>query len=263
MMAALRVFRQVGEVADSDFLAMEVLPLLWVFSLGPLLNLPQFQAFMSLIKNLSGKIEREHTRKLQEMRGSSANSATDARATRTHATVASSNGLSNGDEADFESLVSGRKPSANGNSGNDLMNDWGTAAPAARAQPPQNQPTFSWQSAPASSTATLRPLQQQAQTVSRAITPDTTLSSFASLTPASPWSQPLQPTCVARQTSTPTARPMAASSPLQSDYVDHEKRGSKTSGLGSLCVTWKDLGRELDSGPVSCDANARKGYCDS
>jgi SCY1-like protein 2 len=212
MMAALRVFRQVGEVADSDFLAMEVLPLLWVFSLGPLLNLPQFQAFMSLIKNLSGKIEREHTRKLQEMRGSSANSATDARATRTHATVASSNGLSNGDEADFESLVSGRKPSANGNSGNDLMNDWGTAAPAARAQPPQNQPTFSWQSAPASSTATLRPLQQQAQTVSRAITPDTTLSSFASLTPASPWSQPLQPTSqTSSSTSTSSTLPIRPS----------------------------------------------------
>jgi hypothetical protein len=40
-MAALNVFRQVGRLADSDFLAMEVLPIVWSMSLGPLLNLEQ------------------------------------------------------------------------------------------------------------------------------------------------------------------------------------------------------------------------------
>jgi len=133
------------------------------------------------------------------MRASNGSSALDARVTRTNAAAANSNGLSNGDEADFESLVSGRKTGANGNNGNDLMNDWGTATSTNRTQTQpqqqQSQPTFSWQSAaPAPNTATLQPQRQQAQTVSRAITPDTTLSSFASLTPSSPWSQPLQPT---------------------------------------------------------------------
>jgi len=40
-MAALSVFRQVGKIADADFVAMEVLPIMWAFSLGPLLNLQQ------------------------------------------------------------------------------------------------------------------------------------------------------------------------------------------------------------------------------
>ena len=63
MMAVLRVFKQVAEVADSDYLAMEVLPLLWQFSLGPLLNLQQFQAFMALIKALSGKSRQGNCRR--------------------------------------------------------------------------------------------------------------------------------------------------------------------------------------------------------
>ena len=40
-MAALKVFRQVGRIADSDFVAMDILPVLWSMCLGPLLNLEQ------------------------------------------------------------------------------------------------------------------------------------------------------------------------------------------------------------------------------
>jgi len=200
MMAALRVFKQVGEVADTDFLAMEVLPLLWTFSLGPLLNLQQFQAFMSLIKTLSGRIEREQTRKLQEMGSSSTGNAMGSRAAVARSGVASSGngGFSNGEETDFETLVSGRKPAANGNG--DLMNDWAAPQPSrssnttAPARTTAATPSFSWQTpqpAPMSSMNALRPaMQNQA---SRTVTPDHTLSSFATLTPASQWSQPLQP----------------------------------------------------------------------
>jgi SCY1-like protein 2 len=202
MMAVLRVFKQVGEVADSDYLAMEVLPLLWQFSLGPLLNLQQFQAFVSLIKALSGKIEREQTRKLQDMGSSNTRAANGARSASSRSAATSSNmsGLSNGEETDFETLVSGRKPAANGN--DDLMNDWAAPQPArstnTTSQYPKpsttTTPTFSCQTpAPAPSQAmnTLRPaMQNQA---SRTVTPDHTLSSFATLTPASQWSQPLQP----------------------------------------------------------------------
>lgn len=193
MMAALRVFKQVGEVADTDYLAMEVLPLLWTFSLGPLLNLQQFQAFMGLIKTLSGRIEREQTRKLQELGSSGTNNGASTRSRNT-AAPSNPNGLANGnDELDFESLVSGRKLAANGNS-NDLMNDWAAPAPAPARSTNSNPSTFSWQTAPApqqQQPSSLRPAIQP-QT-SRAITPDQSLSSFASLTPASPWSQPLQP----------------------------------------------------------------------
>ena len=67
MMAALGVFKQIANVADSDFLALELLPILWSFSLGPLLDLQQFSEYMSLIKAISVKIEQEHTKKLREL----------------------------------------------------------------------------------------------------------------------------------------------------------------------------------------------------
>ncbi|KKY15593.1 putative protein kinase [Phaeomoniella chlamydospora] len=73
MMAALKVFRQVGKIADTDFLATDVLPIMWAFSIGPLLSLQQFQAFMTLIKSLSAKIENEQIKKLKDL-GSSSNS---------------------------------------------------------------------------------------------------------------------------------------------------------------------------------------------
>ncbi|AEO64249.1 uncharacterized protein THITE_2060904, partial [Thermothielavioides terrestris NRRL 8126] len=61
MMAALNVLRVVGGVADADFVALEILPVLWSMSLGPLLDLKQFQAFMELIKSLSSRVEEEQT----------------------------------------------------------------------------------------------------------------------------------------------------------------------------------------------------------
>lgn len=198
MMAALKVFRQVGQVADSDFLAMDVLPVLWSFSLGPLLNLQQFQAYMVLIRTMSTKIEREQTRKLKEM--GSTNGAANARTSGlgARAAAADANGLTNGEETDFESLVSGRK-TANG--GADMMDDWGASVArptTTRTQSQQQAPTFSWQTnAPSSQTPqpqlsqlnTLRP-----QTMNqRSITPDQSMNSFTALTPASPFSQPLQP----------------------------------------------------------------------
>ncbi|KAF2768006.1 kinase-like protein [Teratosphaeria nubilosa] len=217
MMAALKVFKQVGEVADTDYLAMDVLPILWSMSLGPLLNLQQFQAFMTLIKSLGGRIEREQERKLRDM-GASGNASvgTGARRTPQPGSAANAiNGLSNGEETDFESLVSGRK-TANGNN-DDLMNDWGVpaATSVASARPAigsrqasasriDDSPKFSWQSSGMASmssmssqgqASSLNALRGQAG-IGRTVTPDhslTSFASFASLTPASPWSQPLQP----------------------------------------------------------------------
>ena len=232
MMAALRVFKQVGEVADTDFLAMEVLPLLWTFSLGPLLNLQQFQAFMSLIKTLSGRIEREQTRKLQEM-GSSSNASTRAATARSGAATSSIGGFSNGEETDFETLVSGRKPAANGNGNGDLMNDWSAPQPARNNNPTAlprttgSTPSFSWQTpepVPTSSMNTLRPAMQAAQQnqASRTVTPDHTLSSFATLTPASQWSQPLQPSAPSSSAMPlrPAAQNSAANTSMSASTID-------------------------------------------
>ena len=64
-MAALNVLRQIGGVADAEFVALDLLPVLWSMSLGPLLDLQQFQAFQDLIKSLSSRVESEQTKKLQ------------------------------------------------------------------------------------------------------------------------------------------------------------------------------------------------------
>ncbi|KAI7059760.1 kinase-like protein [Hortaea werneckii] len=242
MMAALKVFRQVGEVADSEFLAVEVLPVLWQMSLGPLLNLQQFQGFMRLVKRLSERIEREQTRKLQEMGGGNGGVGVGGLGARRAQQVGSggaSNGLSNGEDADFETLVSGRKPAAAGN--DDLMNDWGVSstAPAQSlgtqahaAKKANGQPAFSWQTPSPAPSSTPSASQQPAMNAlrsgaqaGRTITPDQTLSSFASLTPQSAFSQPLQPTRTGSQTSTSTG-----SMPLRPAQPPQQSSGFNTNG---------------------------------
>lgn len=189
MMAALAVFRQVGHVADADFLALEVLPTLWSFSLGPLLNLEQFRAFMTLIKSLSSRIETEQARKLQEL---SSTSGTGAAAAGGHGSGATFGGTTNGfgegaaanDETDFVSLVTGRNRRANNG---DLFDEqWGTEtspAPTANSAshrgPVAEAPRFSWSTVPA-------PASSRAPQASGTVTPDNAMSSLPSLMPSRP-----------------------------------------------------------------------------
>ncbi|KAL8725230.1 MAG: hypothetical protein Q9181_006493 [Wetmoreana brouardii] len=145
MMAALALFKQVGRIADSDFLATECLPILWSFSLGPLLDLQQFQEYMALIKKLSAKIENEQMRKLREL-------TSNLNTTRSNdlMNVGSTDAFfgSNGDdvgENDFERLVLG-KGAQKDNS--DMLGD------SLRPQPQRSQssravtPVFSWSTPP-------------------------------------------------------------------------------------------------------------------
>ncbi|QIX01402.1 hypothetical protein AMS68_006919 [Peltaster fructicola] len=249
MMAALKVFKQVGIVADSDFLAMDVLPILWSFSLGPLLNLQQFQSFMSLIKNLSTRIEREQTKKLQEL-GSSNQTGLGRSSSGQITSSQGLNGLGSGEEPDFASLVSGRKAATPMN--DDLMNDW--SAPAARpattvrstsSQAVNSAPTFSWQTTqPQRSTQPIAQSTSQRGAlggmtpsipVSRTITPDQSLGSFATLTPASPWATPLQPT---QQTSTTiSAMPMRPAQPAASSGNANWAATNSTSAWASQAPT--------------------------
>lgn len=232
MLAALRVFRQVGEVADSEFLATEVLPILWSMSLGPLLNLQQFQAFMALIKSLGSNIEREQTKKLQEMSGGSLHAvgATPSAAGHNMRIGSSHNGTTNGEDTDFEALVSGRKPAA---IGDDLMNDWGATSQSANGRSRETA-TFSWQSAPtpqppSSSFSYMSSLRQPARTTG-AITPD--LATFTALTPSSQFSQPLQPSravdaTTANMTMRPTPQPPPVSSAIGSS-INWSSAGGNT-----------------------------------
>ena len=189
MMAALGVLQQVGKIADTDFLAMDVLPTLWHFSLGPLLNLEQFQSFMTLIKSTSARIEREQTRKLQEL-SSTGGAGSRAVGSGAHGAMGPNvNGhvANGGDEADFESLVSGRQ---GGNTTSSHMFDggWGTESTSrpvdseARSHQLANSgPSFAWSTPnkPQSKNTSLN----APGTTFRTVIPDV-MNQFASIAPA-------------------------------------------------------------------------------
>ncbi|KAL8994752.1 MAG: hypothetical protein Q9169_005362 [Polycauliona sp. 2 TL-2023] len=148
MMAALAVFKQVGGIADTDFLATECLPVLWSFSLGPLLDIQQFQEYMKLIKSLSTRIETEQMRKLREL-SSNSNTTRSNDLTNVGSTDAffGSNGSDVG-ENDFERLVLG-KGASNTNTG--MLGD-GLRQQAQRTQSsrPGNPAYSHWGGSPAS-----------------------------------------------------------------------------------------------------------------
>lgn len=200
MIAALNVLKQVGGIADREFVASDILPILWNQALGPLLNLEQFHSFMELIKNLSSRVEQEHTKALQEMMGSNAvskpNGNDDFMSFGGTTGFPTNNGAGDGTEDDFERLVKGN--SSNGaTSGGAMDSSWDTAL----AGQPQtantlSQPAarFAW-STP-SPTTPVTPInmtmKQPTGPTSRTITPD--LSRFEALSPSTTqFSQPLQP----------------------------------------------------------------------
>ena len=179
MMAALDVFSQVGKMVDTDFLATDVVPILWSFSLGPLLDLAQFRSFMDLIKSLSARIEREQTRKLQELHRTEKNSGDRT----LEASGSVMNGLGGADENAFERLVIGNrkqdKREARG-----AMSFGETAA----RNPSQQTPTFSWSTSNATGKQNTglmaSSILQPQRPASRSITPDTSMASFPTLQPS-------------------------------------------------------------------------------
>ena len=184
MMAALAVFKQVGRIADTDFLAIEALPILWSLSLGPLLNLEQFKAFMDLIKKLSARIETEQVRKLRDFSTSSSKDTFKSSGSMgtgsTNGFLGSSGGGDVG-QNDFERLVLG-KGQSNGAS-NDIF---GTAVqPQVPASRLSEAPTFSWSTpAPNTSLNNINSMSNVLQPQNRVITPDQPLGGFATLNPS-------------------------------------------------------------------------------
>ncbi|KAL8766556.1 MAG: hypothetical protein Q9209_006699 [Squamulea sp. 1 TL-2023] len=180
MMAALAVFKQVGKIADSEFLATECLPILWNFSLGPLLDVRQFQEYMKLIKSLSTKIENEQMRKLQEL-SSNSNTTRSNDLMNVGSTDAFFGGNGNdvgGD--DFERLVLGKGPPSKNT---DVLGD------SLRPQPQRSQssraatPVFEW-----STSSTPTPAQNNTNGMPT-FSPQTSgpsLNTFAALRPTPP-----------------------------------------------------------------------------
>lgn len=225
MMASLNVLRIVGDIADADFVAMDILPILWSMSLGPLLDLKQFQAFMTLIKSLSRRVEDEQTRKLQELAGSS-NGATaapneDFLAFGGVTGTAFDSGSNGATADDFEALVKGKatsspNPGSNGFASWDAPQANPVAATAAAKSPVSPQaPAFAWSTqnpvSPAASAG--RSSFSQQQSSFRTVTPD--LGRFEPMAPSSTqYSQPLQPSTQASSFSQPSNTTHSTSSPV-------------------------------------------------
>jgi SCY1-like protein 2 len=203
MMAALDVLRVVGDRADVDFVAIEILPILWNMSLGPLLDLKQFRSFMELIKSLSRRVEDEQTKKLQEL------TVTNGTATPvknedflgfggvTGTTFDSTNGST---ADDFERLVKGKAPrnsSSSADAGWDAAPNSGVTSPTVKSPPVQ----FSWSTPTPAANSQFKP--PSSQPSFRTVTPD--LAAFGTLTPqTTQFSQPLQPVPQPAQTSLAT-----------------------------------------------------------
>ncbi|KAJ6606557.1 kinase-like domain-containing protein [Mycena vulgaris] len=94
-MATLNVQEAMGLKVDREAVATLVLPQLWAMSMGPLLNLDQFQRFMSVIRKLGDRVEEEHKQFLRDSQRLEDRSAT------------ATNGASGAQPAgvDFASLV--------------------------------------------------------------------------------------------------------------------------------------------------------------
>ncbi|TEB36020.1 kinase-like protein [Coprinellus micaceus] len=105
MTSTLEVQEAMGMKVDREAVATLILPQLWAMSMGPLLNVTQFNNFMAVIKKLGDRVEREHNQFLrdsQRIEDMSANAAT-----------ANGSGPPPPVASDFESLV-GKSNASNG-----------------------------------------------------------------------------------------------------------------------------------------------------
>lgn len=241
MMAALNVLRIVGQAADAEFVAMDILPILWSMSLGPLLELKQFQTFMELIRLLSKKVEDDQTRKLQELSGSAAAGAKNEDFLSFGGVTGTSFDQSNGaTEDDFETLVKGRT-STSAASANNGFSSWDDApnanptASTARSSTSTPAPAFSWST---SAAAAASPPGQASAVKSqhasfRTVTPD--LGRFESLTPSSTqFSQPMQPT----QASSSSTSGFPAPSPPQPQSPPAVNWSAAAAGSAAASNPW-------------------------
>ncbi|KAG7452863.1 other/SCY1 protein kinase [Guyanagaster necrorhizus] len=100
MTATLAVQEAMGFKVDREAVATLVLPQLWAMSMGPLLNVEQFQRFMDVIKRLGDRVEKEHNQFLRDSQRLEDRSgvAVNGNGTNPHSFAGA---------VDFESLVGG------------------------------------------------------------------------------------------------------------------------------------------------------------
>lgn len=249
MMAAHEVLKVVGEVADSEFIALEILPILWTMALGPLLSLQQFQTFTELIKSLSRKVEEEHSSKLQELSGPSNGTAAapnDDLVAFGGLTGTAFDPANGADTDDFEALVKGRSSSSKDNA--NPFPSWDDNPPSTgpsttRSGSSPQPPAFSW-STPAPPAA---PATKAQQTPSfRTVTPD--LSSFGTLTPTqTQFSKPLQPT----QSAFPPPPPSQNTTQTSTSSINWPTSTTSPTTTSNPWATGTPMGQQAQSSAIN------------
>lgn len=68
MVATLAVHESMASKVDRETLATAIIPQLWVMSMGPMLNAEQFGRFMKAVKEMSARVEKEHTAHLRDVK---------------------------------------------------------------------------------------------------------------------------------------------------------------------------------------------------
>ncbi|CAG8482531.1 2351_t:CDS:10 [Acaulospora colombiana] len=104
---ALSVYDEMGKNVEKDVIATEILPQLWKMSVVPTLNMDQFQKFMQAIKQMSMKVEEEHSKQLRDIK------TIDENVTKHLEGGNEKNGDGPGSQVDFEKLVGVSKGSMN------------------------------------------------------------------------------------------------------------------------------------------------------
>ncbi|KAJ1601611.1 hypothetical protein NDA14_004554 [Ustilago hordei] len=68
MVVTLAVHEAMSPKVDRETLATAIIPQLWVMSMGPMLNAEQFRRFMKAVKEMSTRVEKEHTAHLRDVK---------------------------------------------------------------------------------------------------------------------------------------------------------------------------------------------------
>ncbi|KAI5900170.1 kinase-like protein [Schizophyllum commune H4-8] len=205
MMATLSVQEAMGSKVDREAVATLVLPQLWAMSMGPLLNVEQFQRFMAVIRKLGDRVEAEHNQFLRDSQRIEDKSATQ---------TTNGSAIPSAVNMDFESLV-GR---ANGTS---VAPPLATTTPMSFSTPPL-QPTMTGGSVQSTSSYTMTPAKPQAPSQPSYGGPNYNISlpsapfgaSSSGMAPMQP-STPVAPSLPAFNASSPPlfAQPMSATPP--------------------------------------------------
>ncbi|KAJ7090230.1 kinase-like domain-containing protein [Mycena belliarum] len=165
-MATLNVQEAMGLKVDREAVATLVLPQLWAMSMGPLLNLDQFQRFMAVIRKLGDRVEEEHKQFLRDSQRLEDRSATATNGGAGIPTAgvdfASLVGRANGATVKADTVLDASQ-SWDDDPWASMLNDSNVppmqTSPALPASPPYLQQTHSLPSSPRQSTFQPRPSQ--------------------------------------------------------------------------------------------------------